>query len=181
MTDATADSAEAAPKAAKKGKLGLVLGLAGALALGGGGFYAVWSGLIDPTALLAGGGGAEKGSAEGGEGGYGGSGEAAAALPDGVAFVPMEPIMVSLPPGSSARLLRFTGQLEVAPEYAAEVTGLMPRVLDVLNTFLRAVDTSDLEQASALAPLRAQMLRRIQVVTGEGRVNDLLITEFVLN
>jgi flagellar FliL protein len=28
--------------------------------------------------------------------------------------------------------------------------------------------------------LRAQMLRRIQVVTGEGRVRDLLITRFVL-
>jgi flagellar FliL protein len=32
-----------------------------------------------------------------------------------------------------------------------------------------------------MARLRAQMLRRIQVVTGEGRVRDLLITEFVLN
>ena len=89
--------------------------------------------------------------------------------------------MVSLPPGSSARLLRFTGQLEVAPEHAAEVAAVMPRVVDVLNTFLRAVEPADLEQPSALAPLRAQMLRRIQVVTGEGRVRDLLITEFVLN
>ena len=45
----------------------------------------------------------------------------------------------------------------------------MPRVVDVLNTFLRAVEPRDLEQPSALAPLRAQMLRRIQVVTGEGQ------------
>jgi len=95
--------------------------------------------------------------------------------------VAMDPIMISLPPGSSARLLRFSGQLEVAPDHAAEIAGLMPRVLDVLNTFLRAVEPRDLEQPAALAPLRAQMLRRIQVVTGEGRVRDLLITEFVLN
>lgn len=167
MTDAAADAADAAPSAPpKKRRLGLVLGIVGALALGGGGFYAVWSGLVDPAALV------------GGIGHGGGHGDA---VPTDVAFVPMEPIMVSLPPGSSARLLRFTGQLEVAPEHAAEVGAVMPRVVDVLNTFLRAVEPADLEQPSALAPLRAQMLRRIQVVTGEGRVRDLLITEFVLN
>ena len=60
-------------------------------------------------------------------------------------------------------------------------SGLMPRVLDVLNTYLRAVEVRDLEEPAALARLRAQMLRRIQVVTGEGRVRDLLIAEFVLN
>jgi len=179
MTDAVANPGQAAGSPpAKKGKLGLVLGLVGALALGGGGFYAVSSGLFDPAALFGGGGG--HAAASGGHGG-GGNGETAVALPAGVAFVPVEPIMVSLPPGSSAKLLRFSGQLEVAPEHAAEVAGLMPRILDVLNTYLRAVSPRDLEQPSALAPLRAQMLRRIQVVTGEGQVRDLLITEFVLN
>ena len=29
--------------------------------------------------------------------------------------------------------------------------------------------------------LRGQMLRRVQLVVGDGRVNDLLIMEFVLN
>ena len=100
---------------------------------------------------------------------------------DGVAFVAMDPIMISLAPGSSARHLRFAGQLEVTPEHVAEVAGLMPRVLDVLNTYLRAVEVRDLEAPASLARLRAQMLRRIQVVTGEGRVRDLLISEFVLN
>ena len=56
----------------------------------------------------------------------------------------------------------------------------MPRVLDVLNTYLRAVEVRDLEEPSSLVKLRAQMLRRVQVVTGEGKVRDLLITEFVL-
>jgi flagellar FliL protein len=98
-----------------------------------------------------------------------------------IAFVAMDPIMISLPPGSSARLLRFAGQLEVAPESAATVAALMPRVLDVLNTYLRAGEVRDLEDPAALARLRAQMLRRVQVVIGEGQVHDLLVTEFVLN
>jgi len=166
MTDAAADPADAVASPPRKRRLGMIVGMVAALAFGGGGFYAVWSGLVDPAALV-------------GSVGHGdGHGDAA---PSDVAFLPMEPIMVSLPPGSSARLLRFTGQLEVAPEHAAEVGAVMPRVVDVLNTFLRAVEPRDLEQPSALAPLRAQMLRRIQVVTGEGRVRDLLITEFVLN
>ena len=145
MTDAT-EIADAAPAAKPKGKLGLILGLAAALVLGGG---------HEET-------------------------PAPSALAD-VAFVAMDPIMISLPPGSEAKHLRFAGQLEVAPDRAAEVAGLMPRVLDVLNTYLRAVEVRDLEEPAALARLRAQMLRRIQVVTGEGRVRDLLVTEFVLN
>jgi flagellar FliL protein len=176
MADA-AETVDDAPAAKPGRKLGLLLGLVGALALGGGGFYAVYSGLVDPTQLIGGGG-------DGG-GGHGGGGHGAAAGPvsvlGDVAFIAMDPIMISLPPGASARHLRFAGQLEAAPEHAAEVTALMPRVIDVLNTYLRAVEVRDLEDPAALARLRAQMLRRIQVVTGDGRVRDLLVTEFVLN
>ena len=164
---------EAPEEPAKRGGTGLILGLVGALALGGGGFYAVYAGMFDPMALISGGGGGHGGGDEG-------HGEAAASL-SGVAFVPMDPIMISLPPGSSAKLLRFIGSLEVDPSNAEEVTILMPRVLDVLNTYLRAVDVRDLEQPSAIPRLRAQMLRRVQVVTGPDRVRNLLITEFILN
>lgn len=163
-------AAEAAPADAKpkRGKGGLIVGLVGALALGGGGFYAVSSGKLDPTALLG-----------GGEGHGGGHGETAAAA--GVAFVAMEPIMISLPPGGEARHLRFAGQLEVDPAKAGAVAAVMPRVLDALNTYLRAVEVRDLENPAALQRLRAQMLRRVQVVAGEGQVRDLLVAEFVLN
>jgi flagellar protein FliL len=71
--------------------------------------------------------------------------------------------------------------LEVSGPHSAEVTLLKPRILDVLNSYLRAVEVAELEDPSALVRIRAQMLRRIQIVTGEGRVRDLLITEFVLN
>ena len=54
-------------------------------------------------------------------------------------------------------------------------------ILDVLNGYLRAVEMRELEDPSALVRLRAQMLRRVQIVTGEGRVRDLLVTEFVIN
>ena len=158
---AEAVDAPEGPAGRGKGK-GLTLGLALAALLGGGGFYAVRAGLVDPAALLG-----------------GGEGHAAPAAE--VAFVALEPIMTTLPPGASARALRFTGQLEVDPAHAAEVAALKPRVLDTLGTYLRAVDVADLENPAAVQRLRAQMLRRVQVVTGEGRVRDLLVTEFILN
>nr|WP_205911789.1 flagellar basal body-associated FliL family protein [Rhodobacter sp. SGA-6-6] len=143
----------------------MVLGLVLALVLGGGGFYAAWAGLILAPAAPD--------HAEAEE-------EKPGPLPD-IAFVPVEPVVISLGPGSFSRHLKFTAQLEVAKSYADEVTLLMPRILDVLNSYLRAVAVAELEDPAAMARLRAQMLRRVQIVTGEGRVRDLLVTEFVLN
>ncbi len=152
---------DAAPK--KKSKLPLILGLVLFLVLGGGGFYAVYSGLILGTHTET--------AAEG---------AAAGALPE-IAFVPVDAITVTLGQGEQERHLRFISQLEVGKEFSDEVAHLMPRILDVLNGYLRAIDPAELEDPSALVRVRAQMLRRIQIVTGEGRVRDLLITEYLLN
>lgn len=170
MSEAVVSDAEPAGK--PKGKLGLILGLVGAIVLGGGGFYATKSGMIDPGALFGGSSGGE------GHGASGGHGEAAGPAAH---FVAMEPILVSLGPDARAKHLRFTGQLDVDPAHAAEVQAEMPRIVDALNTYLRAVEVRDLEDPAALTRLRAQMLRRVQTVTGEGHVRDLLVTEFVLN
>lgn len=157
------DAPQDAEPTKKKSKIPLIVGLLLALTTGGGGFYATWSGMILGNH-------SQEHAAE----------KAPDPLPD-IAFVPIEPVVVSLGPGSSSKHLRFTAQLEVAKAYADEVAILMPRILDVLNSYLRAVAVADLEDPSAMAKLRAQMLRRVQIVTGEGRVRDLLVTEFVLN
>lgn len=108
------------------------------------------------------------------------AGPAPAPVPD-IAFVALDPLVVSLGPGARSRHLRFTAQLEVTRKTEGEVRLLIPRIVDVLNSYLRAVSPADLENPAALVRLRAQMLRRVQIVTGEGRVRDILVTEFVLN
>ena len=151
----------------KGGKGGLIIGLVLMLVLGGGGFFAVYSGML---ALPFGG---EEHAEEKHE---------APPPPDlpPTAFVKLDEIVISLGRGARAKHLVLAAELEVNPLHTAEVETLKPRVLDVLNTYLRALDERDVEDPAAMARLRAQMLRRIQVVTGEGRVRDLLITRFVL-
>lgn len=155
---------------AKKSKLPLILGLVLALAGGGGGFMAVQMGLIGGS-----------GGEEHAEDGHGD--EPTDDLPDlgPATFVPLDTIIVNLPNHSGHEILRFSAQLEVSPTHLQDVEAVRPRIVDVLNSYLRAVDIVDLEDPTALVRLRSQMLRRVQVVTGEGRVSDLLIMEFVLN
>ena len=152
---------DAAPK--RKSKLPLLIGIILALLLGAGGFFATYSGMILGQD-------ADHAEAPAHE----------AALPD-IAFVPVDPVMISLGAAAQNRHLRMVSQLEVGKAYVAEVTMLLPRVLDVTNTYLRAVEVSQLEDPAALIRIRSHLLRRIQLVTGDGRVNDLLITEFILN
>lgn len=163
--DETTQSTEDEQPSGKKSKAGLMIGLVGAVLLGGGAFYATYSGLISsaPAAETE----AEK-TPE------------VQDLP-AVSFVELDPLVVSLGPNASNRHLRFRASLEVEPPYEQDVEKLKPRVVDILNSYLRAVDTAMLEDPHALVKLRAQMLRRIQLVTGEGRVRNLLILEFVLN
>jgi flagellar protein FliL len=159
------DNAEANAEApAKRSKMPLLLGLVLALVLGGGGFYAVFSGLI-----LA------PDTAHGGDDAHD-----MAAMPD-VAFVPIDSVIVALGTGADSRHLKFTAQVEVEAAHAADVTLLVPRIMDVFNSYLNAIDPLGLDDSAAIVRVRSQLLRRVQVVVGEGRVRDLLITEFVLN
>ena len=65
--------------------------------------------------------------------------------------------------------------------YEQAVADIMPRIVDVLNGYLRAVATEDLERPTALVRLRAQMLRRIRLIADKREIRDLLVAEFVLN
>lgn len=87
---------------------------------------------------------------------------------------------IPLGPDAKAAFLHIDTQLEVAPEYAADIEKLRPRILDVFNTFLRAVDEKDIEEPGSTIRLRAQLLRRAKAVTAPFEPRDLLITAFVL-
>lgn len=160
------ESATAKPKSAAL-KLPLAIGMVLALAGGGASFYAVHGDIVplpfpsraemaDRRARLA-----------------------PLDLPE-TAFVALEPVIVTLGRGAEMRQLALTAQLEIEPNAIETVMLLAPRVADVINIYLRAVDVAAVEDPASMLRLRAQMLRRIQVVTGEGVVRDLLVSEFIL-
>ena len=164
-TESTADRAGTSASS----RLPLIIGLVLAIAGGGGGFLAVRAEFL-PI-------------------GNGTSSRAPDTAPteddapdfSDLVYVPIEPLVVSYAQDGRSRHLRFRAELEVPDGEAGEVTRLMPRVIDVLNTYLRALRVSDLEETTALLRLRAQMLRRVQTVVGHERVKDLLVMEFVLD
>jgi flagellar FliL protein len=96
-------------------------------------------------------------------------------------FVPVDPIVISLGATGTNRHLSFRAQLEVPAASVTEVSGLMPRIVDVLNSYLRAVDVREFDSPHGLVRMRAQMLRRVQIIVGDAKVSDLLVMEFVLN
>lgn len=159
-----ADAEEPQDVAPKKSKKPLIIGVLLAVILGAGGFFATYTGLIlghDEEAAA---------QAE----------ESVSPLPD-IAFVPVEPLVITLGSANEGRNLRFTSQIEVSSSHVADVKLLLPRIVDVMNGYLRAIDPAQLDDPAMLLRIRAQLLRRIQMVTGTGRVRDLLVTEFVLN
>ena len=162
MADEAAEPEEEPKK--KGGMLPLLIGVVLAVVAGAGGFFVTSSGML-------GGGGDEEA-------------EEKKNPADGIAkadFVPLEPLIISIAHGGRTRQLRFKAQLEVEDGTKKAVQDIMPRIVDVLNGYLRAVEVGELEDPSVLVRLRAQMLRRVQIVVGEGVVNDLLVSEFVLN
>ena len=154
---------------AKKSKLPMIIGLALTLILGGGGFFATYSGMVSLASFLGGDKAEEKKE------------ELPAAYTDAnFAFVSVGEMVIPLGPKAEADVLIIESSIEVAPADVETVTQLMPRIRDVFNTYMRAIEESDLERPGASMQLRAQLLRRIRVVIDPIEPRDLLFTSFVL-
>ena len=154
MSDATADELD---EPGGKSRKGLMIGRVLAL-VGGAGGFAFTSGMIS----------------------LGGDKEHKT-MGEEFAFVPVEPMTILLGNSAERRYLRFRAELEVDASKKSEVEAALPRVVDVLNTYLRSLGMADIEDPSSLLTLRAQMRRRIDLVVGCDAVHDLLVMEFVVN
>ena len=164
------DADEEAPQAEEKKKLpvkAIVFSAAGALAMGAAATGAAY--------FLAPGAGAC--SVESAKSGHKGDGHGASA---DVAFLNLEPLVVTLGANAHSRYLKISISLETVKNSKKTLTQLTPRIRDSLNTYLRAVEEDDLVRPAAMARIRAQMLRRLQLVAPSVSIHDVLITDFVL-
>lgn len=159
-----ADSDESTDAKPKKGPglVGILLTLVVALGLGGGGFYAMYAGLLSSEGHAA--------TAK----------DAEAAAPDAPIFLELDPMAISVGGTEGVKQLRFRAFLQLADD-AGDVAALQPRILDIFATYLRALSVEQLEDPSGLFTLRAQLLRRVQLLAGPEAVRDLLIIDFVIS
>ena len=166
----SATTENSAKKFREKGGKALLLGLAAVLLLGGGGAAAflLVPGVSDAVRKIIPGQAADSVAS------------AAASLAKPV-FVELPEMTVTLPNGGRPRQLRLKLAVEVAADPAQPSPDVgNPRVYDSLVLYLRTLRDGELEGALAMDRLRGDLLRRLDLLLGEGRVRDVLVTGFVV-
>jgi flagellar FliL protein len=106
--------------------------------------------------------------------------EATSSTKDEPTFLELDPTLIAVGGPGSVRQLRFRAFLQIDPKAGDAVAGQAPRILDICATYLRALDAATLQDPTALMRIRAQLLRRVQLLVGAEAVSDLLIIDFVI-
>jgi flagellar FliL protein len=199
VTDGEGGEGEGAP-AKKKLPLLFIIVPAALLVLGGGGAAAFV--MMQPKSAAAeeeGGHSAEKKDdghgkkAEkkggGGHGGGGGAeGEPNPALgtiaegPDGVTFYTLPDLLVNIQSADgrpSFLKLKLTLEMQDA-EVASHLQGELPRMQDMFQGFLRELRPEDLAGSAGSFQLRAEILRRVNLIAAPGKVDAVLIEEMLV-
>lgn len=195
VSDPPAEGEDGAAPKKKKLPLLFIVIPAALVVLGGGGGAAFF--MMQPKAAAAaddGGHGAEKkgGSGKKAEKKGGSHGPAAptdgslgviAEGPDGVTFYTLPDIVVNIqaPDGRPTHLkLKLTLEMHDA-HVAEQLQTEMPRMLDMFQGFLRELRPEDLAGNAGTFQLRAEILRRVNLIAAPGEVDAVLIEEMLVN
>src|SRR5436305_13716209 len=100
-----------------------------------------------------------------------------------IAFLDLPDVMVNLANAGSDRTqsLKVKIVLELPEQaMAAQITPVIPRVMDTFQTYLRELRPTDLEGSAGLYRMREELTRRVNAAISPGRVNAVLFKEIVL-
>jgi flagellar FliL protein len=185
------EGGEGAP-ARKKLPLLFIIIPAALVVLGGGGAAAFFLMKPKPAEAEAGAGHGEPAKKEekkGGDHGGGKDGEAdpaagtIAAGPDGVTFYTLPDLIVNIqsPDGRPTYLkLKLTLEMKDA-SLASHLQGEAPRMQDMFQGFLRELRPEDLAGSAGSYQLRAEILRRVNLIAAPGKVDAVLIEEMLVS
>jgi len=107
--------------------------------------------------------------------------ETAAARP--AVFVDLPEVLVNLSNTGSERTqyLKIKIVLELADQpMVAQITPVMPRVMDAFQTYLRELRPSDLDGSAGLYRLKEELTRRVNASIAPSRINAVLFKEIVV-
>jgi flagellar protein FliL len=146
--------------AAHKGKLKLIIAVAGVLVILGGG--AGWFFFFRH---------------------HGDEAHAEAPPPKPPTFVEVPDLLVNLvgAPGERVQYLKVKVVLEVKEEKQAEaIKPTLPRVTDIFQTYLRELRPTDLNGSAGLFRLKEELTRRVNAAIAPDQVNAVLFKEIVV-
>ncbi len=194
--DSGAEGEDGAAPAKKKLPLLFIVVPAALVVLGGGGGAAFFMMQPKPAAAEDGGHGAEKkdgghgkkAEKKGGGHGAAASGPADASLgviaegPDGVTFFTLPDMVVNIQaPDGRPTFLKLKLTLETRDAHVAEqLQAEMPRMQDMFQGFLRELRPEDLAGSTGTFQLRAEILRRVNLIAAPGKVDAVLIEEMLV-
>jgi flagellar FliL protein len=103
--------------------------------------------------------------------------------PDGVVFYTLPDIVVNMQTADGKpTYLKLKLTFELPDEEAAEVLNPnMPRLQDMLQTFLRELRPEDLQGSQGSYQLRMEILRRVNLVAAPTKINAVLIEEMLIS
>ena len=156
--EGAADGAEAIP--AKKGKLKLIIAVAGFVAILGAG--AGWFFLMR---------------------GHGEEKHAEAPPPKPPSFVEVPEMMVNMvgAPGERVQYLKVKVVLEVKEEKQVEaIKPTMPRITDIFQTYARELRSSDLNGSAGIFRLKEELTKRVNAAVAPVQVSAVLFKEVVI-
>ena len=196
VSDASGAEGEdgAAPKKKKLPLLFIVIPAA-LVVLGGGGGAAFFMMQPKPASAEEGGHGADKkgghdkkAEKKGGGHGAAADGPADASLgviaegPDGVTFFTLPDMVVNIQaPDGRPTFLKLKLTLETRdPHVAEQLQAEMPRMQDMFQGFLRELRPEDLAGSTGTFQLRAEILRRVNLIAAPGKVDAVLIEEMLV-
>ena len=196
VSDASGAEGEdgAAPKKKKLPLLFIVIPAA-LVVLGGGGGAAFFMMQPKPASAEEGGHGADKkgghdkkAEKKGGGHGAAADGPADASLgviaegPDGVTFFTLPDMVVNIQaPDGRPTFLKLKLTLETRdPHVAEQLQAEMPRMQDMFQGFLRELRPEDLAGSAGSFQLRAEILRRVNLIAAPGKVDAVLIEEMLV-
>ncbi len=166
--------------APKKGKRGLILIIVAVLLLGGGAAL-FFTGMLDsllgaPEATEEAEAMEEGEMAEVGEDGKKKAEETAAV------YYELPGIVANLNPGSATpSFIKATLTLEApSQEVVAKIQAVQPKIMDIINTYVRELRPSDLKGSAGVYRLRDELLLRINKALFPDKINNILFKELLI-
>lgn len=170
----------------------IIIAAAAALVLVGGGAGAYFMLFKKPAAAEAKGEkkGGEKEKKKGGEGekkeGDAAAGDKAVVLaegPDGVVFCTLPNMVANMQAGDGRpTYLKLKVTLEAPDQETADlIQPAMPRLQDMFQSFLRELRPEDLQGSQGNFQLKAEILRRVNLVIAPAKVKSVLIEEMLIS